>query len=258
MTAPDTPGTPPPAPRVVVDVTIAAPIERVWQALRDPALLAQWFGWDYETLAAEIEVIFAGPDVKVEAGRRLDMGGDVFELEVAGSGTRIRLVRAEPPASDTWDGVYDDVDEGWITFVAQLAFWLEAQHGVGRDVSPRRTVYLAGHREEADAPTLVAAAGLASIADLAVGERYATTAETGEALTGVVRFRTKHQVGFSVDGWGPGLLVLAGRPPSPKSPHGGGFALITTFGVSEEGLERLTHAWATAWRTAFARVTLMP
>ena len=89
----------------------------------------------------------------------MDLGGDVFELEVAGSGTRVRLVRAEPPASDTWDGVYDDVDEGWRTFVAQLAFWLEAQHGVGREVSPRRTVYLAGHREQADGPTLIAAAG---------------------------------------------------------------------------------------------------
>ena len=56
MTTPDSPAPPPPAtPRVVVDVTIAAPIERVWQALRDPALLAQWFGWDYDKLAAEIE-----------------------------------------------------------------------------------------------------------------------------------------------------------------------------------------------------------
>ena len=59
MTAPDSPATPPTTtPRVVVDVTIAAPIERVWQALRDPALLAQWFGWDYDKLAAEIEMIF--------------------------------------------------------------------------------------------------------------------------------------------------------------------------------------------------------
>ena len=137
--------------RVVVDVTIAAPIERVWEALRNPALLAQWFGWDYDKLAEEIDAYFVAGGVEAEAGRRLDLGGDVFELEVAGSGTRVRLVRAEPPASDTWDGVYDDVDEGWRTFLAQLAFWLEAQHGVNRDVRPRRTVYLAGHREQADA-----------------------------------------------------------------------------------------------------------
>ena len=255
MTAPEP--TPPPR-RVVVDVTIAAPIERVWQALRDPALIAQWFGWDYATLAAEIDGYFVGGAAEVEPGRRLDLGGDVFELEVAGSGTRVRLVRAEPPASDTWDGVYDDVDEGWITFLAQLAFWLEAQHGADRTASPRRTVYLAGHREQADGPTLAAAAGLSAVAGLAVGERYATTAVTGEALAGVVRFRTDHQLGLSVDAWGPGMLVLAGRPGSPKSPHGGGFALLTTFGLGAERLERLTAAWADAWRTAFVRVTLMP
>ena len=77
--------TPNPTPhpsRVVVDVTIAAPIERVWQALRDPALLAQWFGWDYDKLAEEIDVIFLAGGVEVEPGRRLDLGGDVFELEV--------------------------------------------------------------------------------------------------------------------------------------------------------------------------------
>ncbi len=258
MTTPDSPAPPPPAtPRVVVDVTIAAPIERVWQALRDPALLAQWFGWDYDKLAAEIEMIFLGADVKVEPGRRLDLGGDVFELEAVGGATRVRLMRAEAPTSDVWDGVYDDVDEGWRTFVAQLAFWLEVQHGVGRDASPRRTIYLAGHREQADGPSLAAAAGLAAIADLAVGERFATTAATGESLAGVVRFRTEHQVGFSVDAWGPGLLVLAGRPGSPKSPHGGGFALITAFGATD-GLARFSDAWSAAWRAAFVRVTLMP
>ena len=259
MTAPDSPATPPTTtPRVVVDVTIAAPIERVWQALRDPALLAQWFGWDYEQLAAEIEMFFLASDVQAEPGRRLDMGDNVFELEAVGGSTRVRLVRAEAPASDTWDGVYDDVDEGWRTFVAQLAFWLEAQHGVDRTTSPRRTIYLAGHREQADGPSLIAAAGLEAIADLPVGDRYATTAITGERLAGVVRFRTEHQVGVSVDAWGPGLLVLAGRPGSPKSPHGGGFALLTVFGASEEALAGLTEAWSTAWRQAFVRVTLLP
>jgi uncharacterized protein YndB with AHSA1/START domain len=247
-----------PTSRVVVDVTIAAPIERVWQALRDPALLAQWFGWDYDKLAEEIDGYFLGGAVEVEPGRRLDLGGDVFELEVAGSGTRVRLVRAEPPASDTWDGVYDDVDEGWITFVAQLAFWLEAQHGADRAVTPRRTLYLAGHREQADGPTLVAAAGLAAIQPLAVGDRYETTVVTGDVLAGTIRFRTAHQVGLSVDAWGPGLLVLAGRPPSPKSPHGGGFALLTTFGADNAELARLSQAWSTAWGAAFGRLTVLP
>ena len=255
MTAP----TPEPAPaRVVVDVTIAAPIETVWRALRDRDLLAQWFGWDYEQLAAEIDMIFVDGGVELEAGRRLDMGGNVFELEPAGAGTRVRLTRSDPPASDTWDGVYDDIDEGWRTFVAQLAFWLEAQGGAGRETNPRRTIYVAGHRDSADAPTLSAAAGLDVVDGLPVGASYDATAATGERLTGVVRFRIAHQVGVSVDGWGPGLLVLAGRPGSEKSPHGGGFALITVFGADADRMARLTAAWAAVWRQAFTRVSVMP
>ena len=91
-----------------------------------------------------------------------------------------------------------------------------------------------------------------------MGERYETTAVTGEPLAGTVRYRTEHQVGLSVDAWGPGLLVLAGRPPSPKSPHGGGFALLTTFGASDDGLARLTREWSTAWGAAFGRLTVLP
>jgi hypothetical protein len=150
------------------------------------------------------------------------------------------------------------MDEGWRTFVAQLAFWLEVHGGVGRETWPRRTIYVAGHRETAEAPSLLAAAGLAGLAGRAVGERYEATAVTGEPLAGVVRFRTEHQLGVSVEAWGPGLLVLAGRPPSPTSPHGGGFALLTAFGASDEGLARLTEAWSGAWRQAFTKVTLLP
>ena len=255
MTAPRPDATP---SRVVVDVTIAAPIETVWRALRDPALLAQWFGWDYEQLAAEIDVIFVSGGAEVEPGRRLDMGGDVFELEAVGSATRVRLVRADAPAGDTWDGVYDDVDEGWRTFVAQLAFWLEVQAGVAREQSARRTVYLAGHRESDTAPTLLAAVGLPGLEDLAVGQRFALTSSPGETLRGVVRFRSEHQLGVSVDTWGPGLLVFARRPPSPKSPHGGGFALVTTFGWTEAEMTRLGDAWAQPWSRAFSRTTRLP
>ena len=256
MTAPS-PESPTPT-RVVVDVTIAAPIDVVWQALRDPARLAQWFGWDYEQLAGEIQGYFVDGAVELEPGRRLSLGGEVFELEAAGGSTRVRLVRADPPASDTWDGVYDDVDEGWKTFVAQLAFWLEAQSAVARDASPRRTVYLAGHRETEQAPGLAAAVDLSKLNDLAVGQRYALTASTGDALRGEVRFRTEHQLGVSVDAWGPGLLVFAGRPPSPKSPHGGGFALLTTFGWNEADVEALGDRWAAAWTRAFTRTSRMP
>ena len=45
--------------QVLVDITIAAPIDTVWTALRDPAQIKDWFGWDSPSLAEEIKYIFA-------------------------------------------------------------------------------------------------------------------------------------------------------------------------------------------------------
>ena len=35
---------------VLVELAIAAPADTVWRAMRDPARIAQWFGWDATTL----------------------------------------------------------------------------------------------------------------------------------------------------------------------------------------------------------------
>ena len=60
MTAPD---------RVLIEILIAAPIEVVWQALRDPAEIRRWFGWDYAQLVEEIDMIF-GPGAVPSDDRR--------------------------------------------------------------------------------------------------------------------------------------------------------------------------------------------
>ena len=48
----------PAAERVLVDMEVDAPVGVVWAALRDPAEVRRWFGWDDVGLAAEIEEIF--------------------------------------------------------------------------------------------------------------------------------------------------------------------------------------------------------
>jgi hypothetical protein len=47
----------------------------------------------------------------------------------------VRVTRAAPAGS--WDGVYDEVNEGWLTFFQQLRFYLE--RNAGRE---RRTVQI--------------------------------------------------------------------------------------------------------------------
>ena len=43
---------------VLVEVTVPAPADAVWAALRDPQKIKQWFGWDADTLKDEIDFIF--------------------------------------------------------------------------------------------------------------------------------------------------------------------------------------------------------
>lgn len=42
-----------PSDRVIVDILVVAPIDVVWRALREPAEINRWFGWDYPQLAEE-------------------------------------------------------------------------------------------------------------------------------------------------------------------------------------------------------------
>jgi hypothetical protein len=118
---------------VVVEVTVAAPADVVWHALRDSAEIRRWFGWDYDGIEEEIDQIFLSDVVmESEAERWMDTGGGGrFELTERGEETVVRVTRPAP-AGGTWDGVYDDVNEGWLAFVQQLRFLLERHPGEDR------------------------------------------------------------------------------------------------------------------------------
>ncbi len=81
------------------------------------------------------------------------------------------------------------------------------------------------------------------------GGRHSLTLATGETISGDVWYRARNQVGLTVDNYGNGLLVLVRRPTTAKSPHGGGHALISTYGLSDAALADLRAKW-TAWLEA--------
>jgi uncharacterized protein YndB with AHSA1/START domain len=181
--------------RVAVEVTVAAPAAGVWRALRDPAELRRWFGWEYDGLEAEIEAIFL-PAAASEVDGTLDTGAGRFELEPRGESTIVRVVM--PGTGD------DAIEQGWITFAQQLRFALERHPGQDRE-----TVYLSG---DPGGPL-----GLDGLADLAAGERYAASAVTGEQLTGSVWLGSEHQLGLTVDAWGDGLAGQSFHQPGSIS-----------------------------------------
>jgi len=117
---------------VIIEIVIAAPADAVWRALRDPAEIKRWFGWDYEGAEDEVDEIFVRGATADENARTIDLGeGGRFELSEQGTRTIVTVTRAAPAGASGWDGIYDEVNEGWLTFLQQLRFMLE-RHPLGR------------------------------------------------------------------------------------------------------------------------------
>jgi hypothetical protein len=231
--------------RVLVEILVAAPIETVWKALREPAEYCRWFGWNYPNLAQDIEMMFFQNTQFDEATHTIRDKGDSpdrFALEAQGEQTIVRVIRSAPATDETWQGIYSDVQEGWITFFQQLKFMLERHPG-----ADRRTVYLNGRAKSEGTPLPAQALGLDPLAVVRVGERYTIETRTGESLEGTVWYREAYQLGLTVDAYGDGLLIFNARPRTAKSHHGGGRIVVTTYGLDDAAFDEVQDRWKTWW-----------
>jgi hypothetical protein len=124
----------------LVELTLPAEIDEAWRHLREPALIRRWFGWEYDGLDQEIEVIFLQEamvgDYELGWGDPLQ-GGDRIVLADAGPQTILRIHREA-------EG-FDALAEGWTSFAHQLRFALSHD-------GERRTLRLTGGRPRADLP----------------------------------------------------------------------------------------------------------
>lgn len=229
---------------IAVETTISAPFETVWNALRDPAEIRRWHGWEYDgdALAQEIDEIYLqGVEADAAAGT-IDMAdGSRLELETRGPQTVVRVTMPAPAGDAGWEQFYDDVREGWTSFVMQLRFALERHPG-----EDRRTLQLDG---AGAAPVDPAALGLDG-ADT-VGQRYDGTTGWGERWEGEMLFRGDHQIGLTVDGYGPGLVILHAKPPQTRPPHGGGMAIVTAYRLDDDAFAALEQRWTAWWRERY-------
>jgi hypothetical protein len=235
--------------RLLIEVTVPAPTDTVWRAVREPEEIRRWFGWEYGGLDDEIRSIFDETAEVSEAQRTLGWEhGDRLTVRPDGSQTVIRVTRAASADGATRDDVDDDISEGWITFVQQLRFALDRHPG-----EDRRTLYVGGKAVDVDAFPVEAALGLTDVAALTPGSPYDTRAETGDALTGEVWFHTSHQFGITVEQFGDGLLIIGDQSPATRPPHGGGWVLITTYGLDDTAFGELERRWADWWQARYQR-----
>jgi hypothetical protein len=234
--------------RLLVELTIAAPVDAVWEAMRDPATIYNWFGWEADSLKEEIEYIFVTHAKRDEAKKVLFFEGvhDRFELTDQGGQTVMRVVRTVAE-TDSWDGVYEDMTEGWISFVQQLKLAME-QH----DLGPRRTIYLEGAAQPGgQAP--IAALGLSDLASTPAGAPVRVTLPTGEAIDGQAWHRTPWQFGFTVPQWGEGMLIVTDKSKTESAPDGRGMVVLTTYGLTDTEFADLQATWTTWWNARFGK-----
>jgi hypothetical protein len=200
------------------DALIDAEPEQVRQAPRDRAQIRRWHGWHAESLDEEIEVIYFTQ--VTEQGHTLTLGtGDTFTVIAKDGRALVRMVRAPKGNNPEWDAYYEDINEGWTTFLQQLRFALERHPG-----ADRRTVFLS---RDGSAERVSEIFEL--VKDLPVEALYEATPANGERLIGQVWFRSPHQVGLTVQGWGDGLLVAGQVPKSEQHPEGGEMMVLTCF-----------------------------
>jgi hypothetical protein len=216
-------------------IQIDAPTEVVWRALRDPAEIRRWHGWQFDGLDEEIALVFGEKNTTSEEGKWLELqGSDRFTLSDVDGATLLRLTRAPRGNNPEWDAYYEDINEGWTTFMHQLRFALERHRG-----EERATVYLTSEGTRGAARELAARVG--------AGERYEVEAPTGERLSGELWFRSANQVGVTVESWGDGLLIIGQHPTSVQHPQGGDMVLLTAYGLDAEAFSRLEAGWTQWW-----------
>jgi uncharacterized protein YndB with AHSA1/START domain len=227
---------------VRIEITMPAPFETVWQAFLDPKVIPEWFGWEYEGLAEEIEMIFGEKIEAWKEGGTLHFGGHLFTLDDHDTETVVRVTREAPAGGNVdWDLYYDDIEEGWTTFLHQLRFALARHPG-----HTRRTVYLAGFRTGPGAKTTVERLGLAEAAAMVAGQRYRTRTPWGDPMAGKQWFRSTNQLGLTVDQWGDGLLIVFESPKNESSKDSVS-AVLTTYGLDDRQFEQVERRWSDWW-----------
>lgn len=242
-----TPTEPTPSLPFTVEVTIAAPPDVVWDALRNRQQLRHWHGWDVDGAEEEIEVIYFTEVEESSDRHRLVLGdGDAFELLAAGEGTIVRLTRGPRDPGNEWDAYYEDVNEGWTTFLNQLRFAVERHPG-----DTRRTVVATGVAGEGGDP--VEELGLADLGPGEVGSAVQVEL-AGEPATCEVWFRSANQVGLVVPSWGEGLLVVGRTPPSPARDDWAVLAVLSTYGFDDAAVAALEQRWTDWWSPRYGQV----
>jgi len=194
-----------------VVIEVAAGRDEVWETVTQPAVIRQWFGWDYDGLTAEIQQIFVDQATFLAPERMGWADGSYLEVTGDDDSSRVRAVRGDPPAADP--GRYDAIEEGWKAFLIQLRYLLEES-----PAGQRRTLYLTG----------------------------SSTGRQALGLAGGEWSRVGSRVAWVVDADG-NLVVVSGREPLDQPAAGRIEIIVSTFGADDAAFDGYRKVWSERW-----------
>src|SRR5690242_19339355 len=94
-----------------VEISVAVVRDEAWESVTQPAVLHQWFGWDYDGLTAEIKQIFVD-EATLWAPEQMGWADGSY-LEVTGGDDTARIRVARDGEGRGGHEVYDAIEEGW-------------------------------------------------------------------------------------------------------------------------------------------------
>jgi hypothetical protein len=194
-----------------VEISLAVGRDEAWDAVTQPPVLHQWFGWDYDGLDAEIQQIFVDEATLVAPERMGWADGSYLEVIGDDDSSTARAVRAGDPSVDP--DRYDAIEEGWRAFLTQLRFLFG-----GRPKGVRRTLQLTGETTGRQALSLVDGDWNR------VGDRLAWTVDAD------------------------GHLVVVSGHVHLRSPDAAQFQItVSTFGLDDDAFGACRQDWTRRW-----------
>jgi hypothetical protein len=205
-----------------VEISLAVGRDEVWETVTQPAVIRQWFGWDYDGLDAEIKHIFVDQAVFLAPEQMGWADGSYLEVTGDDGHSVVRAARGDRPARDPER--YDAIEEGWRAFLIQLRYLLEES-----PKGARRTLYLTGE----------------------------STGRQALGLAGARWSRVGRRVAWIVDADGH-LVVVSGKLPLDDPAAGQIEIIVSTFGADAVTFDGYRSAWSRRWAPLArgARVTV--
>jgi uncharacterized protein YndB with AHSA1/START domain len=194
-----------------VEVALPAGRDEVWDALTQPPVVRQWFGWDYAGLEAEIQQIFVDEAMLVAPEQMAWADGSYLEVTGDDDRSLTRAVREGPAPHDP--DRYDAIEEGWRAFLTQLRFYFER-----RPAGARRTVYLTGE----------------------------TTPRQALGLVDAEWEHVGHRIAWAVDPDGH-LVVVSNHVPLTEKVAAHTQITISTYGLDDAAFSGVRDDWAKRW-----------